>query len=458
MKLDDKARIAFQVIDTWLDYQSRYEDLPGFQVCVRKKGQLIFSKAYGHANLKTQRKLTTTDLFHIASHSKTFTSCAILQLVEQGKLTLEHKAITYIPELKNHKDKRFKEITIRDLLSNRSGLFRDGIDCEFWELQKPFLSKEEMIQEVLATDLVYAPNMHTKYSNMGFALLGLIIENVMGMSYQKAMETLIFNQLKRPNIHTDYIEKFKDHCTEGHSRPLPGKKGVPLIHAPARALAAATGFCANAEDTSLFFDHVLLGEGLLKTNMQQELRSLNWPVKNSSNERYGLGLKFDKYPDMQLVGHTGGYPGFATKTVHWEGTDYIFSFFLNVANSVPYDGVKSMIQIIKMIDQTFTHKEAKEIKVTGPLMSGWDDLIFVITKKKALCFIIDTWEPYKRSLLLTSKNGEVYTCDQQNGFINPGEPITFKKDKAGNVISIKWGSSTFSQEKDFLKRLKNMVM
>ena len=145
MQQNTKEKLALRIVDAWLDYQSRFTNLPGFQICIRKKGEIIFSKAYGYANLTTQRPLKTTDLFHIASHSKTFTTCAILQLVEQGKLRLDQPALDHLPELKNHKDKRFQQITIRDLLSNRSGIFRDGLDCEFWAFQKPFLSRAKIL-------------------------------------------------------------------------------------------------------------------------------------------------------------------------------------------------------------------------------------------------------------------------------------------------------------------------
>src|SRR3990167_11098260 len=78
--------LSLRLIDAWLTYQSRFTDLAGLQICIRKKGEILLSKAYGVANLKTKRPLKTSDLFHIASHSKSFTSCAVLQLVEQGKL------------------------------------------------------------------------------------------------------------------------------------------------------------------------------------------------------------------------------------------------------------------------------------------------------------------------------------------------------------------------------------
>ena len=84
MNVTDKEKLALKVIDTWLDYRFRYSNLPGFQVCIRKSGKVLFSKAYGYSNLMTKKPLATRDLFHIASHSKTFTSCAVLQFAEQS--------------------------------------------------------------------------------------------------------------------------------------------------------------------------------------------------------------------------------------------------------------------------------------------------------------------------------------------------------------------------------------
>lgn len=458
MKINNTDKLALQAMDIWLDYRQRYSNLPGFQVCIRKKSQLIFSKAYGYANLKTKRILTTKDLFHIASHSKTFTSCAILQLAEQGKLDLQQRAIAYLPELKQHKDKRFQEITIRDLLSNRSGLFRDGRDSDFWELYKPFPSKEQFIQEILSSDLIVTPNTWSKYSNMGFSLLGFVIEYVLGMPYEKAMESLVLKKLKGTQIFPDYPEKFMAFFADGHSRPFLEGKRLPLKHAPALTLAPATGFCANAEDTSLFFGKLLQGKGLLKQEMQQELLSLNWSMKNSSHERYGLGLHFDRFSKGDLIGHGGGYPGFSTYTVNWSGTDYVISFFVNTNEAIPFKAVKGLIQIMDKIKLTFTNAEAKKATISPPLMNKWGSSLFILTKKKGLCLFLDTWLPCEDALFLTSKNGEDYLCEKQSGYSNVGEKITFKKDTKRNILSVKWGSSLIPQEKIFLKNFKNTLL
>ncbi len=458
MKSTHREKLALQIIDTWLDYRLRFSNLPGFQVCIRRKGQVIFSKAYGYANLDTKRKLTTKDLFHIASHSKTFTSCAVLQLAERGKLDLQQRALDFLPDLKNHKDKRFKQITIRDLLSNRSGIFRDGIDCEFWELRKPFLSKEQLIQEVLSSDLIFSPNEYSKYSNIGFSLLGLIIENVLGTSYQQAMNALVLKNFKETHMMTDYSDQHKGNFADGHSRPLLENKRRPFKHAPTFAMAPATGFCANAEDTSLFFETLLLGQGLLKKETQKELLSLNWPVKNVPDERYGLGLHFSKFSDMELVGHSGAYPGFSTDTAHCVNTDYIISCFLNTNEVALWEIPYSIFQIFNKINSTFTDADAKQAVIGGPFMNKWKPLLFVLAKKKGMCFPLETWSLCSEALLLTSKNGKEFLGEKQSGYNNVGELLSFKKDKEGTLLSAKWGSETFPLEKTFLENLKGTLL
>jgi len=458
MNATDKEKLALKLIDTWLDYRSRFSNLPGFQLCIRKEGKVLFSKAYGTANLLTKKPLTTKDLFHIASHSKTFTSCAVLQLVEQGKLALHQPAINYLPELKNHKDKRFKQITVRDLLSNRSGLFRDGIDSDFWDLQRPFPSKEQLIQEVLSSDLIYAPNEYTKYSNMGFSLLGLVLENALGMPYQKVAETLILNKLKDSHLLTDYTDQQKTSFAQGHSRPFFDQKRLPFKHMPALALAPATGFCGNAEDTSLFFETLLRGKGLLTQEMQKELLSLNWRVKNASQERYGLGLQFDKFADMELVGHNGAYPGFSSTTSHALGTKYVISFFLNTNEVLPVRAVWSIFQIFNKVDSTFTPEEAKEALTGGPFMNKWRGLMFALTKKKGLGFPLENWAPNDEAMVLSSQNGEDYLCDNLIGYASVGEKFTFEKDKDGTILSAKLGSYPYLLEKTFLSNLERTLL
>lgn len=456
MIIKHREQVAIQLIDQWLGYRSRYTNLPGFQVCIRKKGAIIFSKAYGFANVTAGTFLTTKHLFHIASHSKTFTACIFLQLELMGKVKLNYLITDYIPELKNHTDKRFRKITIRDLLTHRSGIFRDGLDSVFWELQKPFLSREELLQETLSTALFYDPNTVTKYSNIGYGLLGVILENLMQMPYHTVVQDMILSKLSDNMILPDYSGE-KTKFADGHTRAYFNGQRRVMKHAAAQGLAPATGFCANAESTSLFFHEFLLGKKLLTEQAQQELLSLNWLVKNVKNQHYGLGIQFDG-DDLQLIGHSGGYPGFVTQTCLIAGTDYVVSFFLNTNEFIPFDVVQGVAGVFNKVKEVFTNAEAKKAVVTLPMMSKYGASIHVLSGKKALYFTLDSWMPHNFCLVFEQQKQDDYICYKESGYGSVGERISYHKNHQGIIESVKWGSFMYYPEKTFLQKLESVLI
>ena len=147
---------AASFIESWL--QSRYDrlDIPGFVVGIAHEGKMVFRRAYGYANLERKEPLTPDHIFRIASQSKMFTATAVLQLQEQGKLRLDDCVTDYIPWLREHQDKRWQQVTIRQLLSHSAGVIRDGLDltrgrtsnreaiCDFIDLPASVLSFLEL--------------------------------------------------------------------------------------------------------------------------------------------------------------------------------------------------------------------------------------------------------------------------------------------------------------------------
>ena len=94
-ELDD-ATLA--TIDRWLTYRVWHCRVPGAQVAIGYEGRLIFSRAYGYADLEHRRPMRTDHLFRIASHSKTFTATLVLQLVERDQLRLDDRLGEHLPE------------------------------------------------------------------------------------------------------------------------------------------------------------------------------------------------------------------------------------------------------------------------------------------------------------------------------------------------------------------------
>lgn len=431
---DLRDKIAATVVDLWLgNLIDCFGGVPGIQVCVRKDGDILLNKAYGIANVETGEALTTDHIFHVGSQSKMLTSCAIHILQERGALSLEDKLVDHLPELTSHSDERFKEITLRHLVEHKSGIFRDGTTPGFWQYDRPFPSKEEVVQQVLSKELAYAPGETEKYSNFGYALLGLVIEKASGRSYEEFIKDEISSPLGVP-LYTDYVRDSSIRFAEGHSR---GASRMPLRHSSANGLAAATGGCATAESASLFGHEYYFGNKLISASIQKQVCA--------QLARWDCG-------SPHLVGHFGAYQGNSSGTLGGtlEEAKYVASYNANNEKaSFPIHGVLGLFKLVK---ETFNESEARKVVVSKPLYNLGAGYVFVVGATKALCIPIET----------TSPNSEAATAIKTNkGFFVEGaskyasrgeEAFRVVKTENGVIKEVFYEGSAFLPRHEFLKR------
>lgn len=117
----DIERLMATNFEPFLRKTMEEHNVPGFTIGVVKDGTVVYSRAFGMKNLDTREKLTTHSLFHQASLTKPFVGTAIMQIVEKGKVNLEDPVIKYLPYFRL-KDKRYKTITIRQMVTHTSGM------------------------------------------------------------------------------------------------------------------------------------------------------------------------------------------------------------------------------------------------------------------------------------------------------------------------------------------------
>lgn len=175
----DVVTAAAAYADSWLGLQQHLLRVPGAQAAIWFDGKLVLSCAHGVADVQTQAPLTTRHLFRVASHSKTFTATAVLQLVQAGRLRLDDAAAAWLPFLAGSP---LGEATVRELVAHTSGATRDGESADHWQLGAPFPDADEL-RRVAQEGAVLARNERFKYSNTAYSLLGLVIEAVSGTTY-----------------------------------------------------------------------------------------------------------------------------------------------------------------------------------------------------------------------------------------------------------------------------------
>ncbi len=178
--------------------------IPGGSLAVVKDGRLVHARGFGWADVEKQAPAEATSLFRIASISKPFTAVAVLQLVEQGRLTLD----AHVAELLPHKavlpsggkaDPRWRQITIRHCLQHTGGWDRDK---SFDPMFRPKLiatatgtpapaSADAVIKFMLGQPLDFDPGTHHAYSNFGYCILGRVIEQLTGRGYEQHLRAAI---------------------------------------------------------------------------------------------------------------------------------------------------------------------------------------------------------------------------------------------------------------------------
>lgn len=268
--------------------------------------------AHGQADIETGVPLTDRHLFRIASHSKTFTATAVLQLVEAGRLRLDDPISAWLPELA---EASIAAVTVRELLAHGGGLVRDGWDGGFWQLTSPFADLDELWRVATDRAAVLDRNARFKYSNVGYSLLGQVVERASGQTYADYVRGHIVEVLgltdTGPELDRTRIEEF----VTGYSALAVSDRRIAIDHADTRAMASATGFYSTATDVVRYAGAHFFGDArLLSDESKRQMQMTQWAVEGSGATSYGLGFAIADIGKRRVLGHGGGFPGQITRT------------------------------------------------------------------------------------------------------------------------------------------------
>ncbi|CAA9568474.1 MAG: Beta-lactamase class C-like and penicillin binding proteins (PBPs) superfamily [uncultured Thermomicrobiales bacterium] len=359
----DVLREALAYADSWLAYRVWKLRAPGAQVAVWFDGKVQFSKAYGLSNLDTGEPLTTSHLFRVASHSKTFTATAVMQLLEAGKLRLDDAVGSWVPALTGA-GSPLAEGTVRELLSHSSGAIRDGVDSTYWSHGRPFPGEGELLELAIREGAVRQPEAAFKYSNIGFSLLGLIVGKAAGSTYNEYTRAAIIETLGLQNTGPELDEARLPEFAGNHSGLSSWTERQVVPHVDTRAMAAATGFYSTAEDMVVFASAHFFGDTrLISDRSKNEMQRPVWTGQSpeAPQDGYGYGTSIRHYDGHRMVGHAGGYPGHITRTM-WDPNEGLAISVLTNAVDGPAEELAA--GVLKILDK------ARDVPPALPLDSG----------------------------------------------------------------------------------------
>lgn len=446
---------ATKYIKSYLKFKYDYSNVPGFVASVSYDGKIILNEAFGHADVENKIKMTNDHIFRVASHSKTFTATAIMQLQEQGKLRIDDYITDYLDWLKEHDDTRWQKVTIRQIMSHSAGITRDGKDVNFWGVEEPFPDEKQLQEEILKTKLVFDNNTKFKYSNFGYSLLGLLIYKVSGLPYNEYVTKNIIQPLKLKNTYPEQTYIKTDNLVTGYSRLGINRKRLPIAKdISTNAMSSATGFCSTASDLCAYFDSHMIGrKSVLSEESKKEMQRIQW--QTSMNSSYGLGLEISYCKNNKLVGHGGGFPGHATKSFFDSEHKIVISVLANSINGNANNLANSVYDTIIYFLENYKTSSKKLDKYEGRYVSLWGATDFVSLGDKIMFVCPFDWSPFNFVGSLKHVHQHQFQIVNKNSsFGSNGETALFDI-KDNKVTSINYAGEKLLPESVYNENLEN---
>jgi len=334
---------AVRSIATVMQRRSSEGDFSG-TVLVARNGTILYKQAFGFANREWNTPNDLETKFEIGSMTKQFTALLILQFVNEGKITLDGHITDYLPYYRKDTGKK---VTIRELLSHTSGIpeFLSYPGFQTGPASRTHYGVQQFAAEFCSGDLKFAPGTRFEYSNSGYFLLGAILEQVSGTTYERLLQDRILIPLKMKNSGYTHTETILAHRAAGYERSSGGFQNARYYD---MSIPFAAGAMYSTVEDLLRWDQALYTEQLLPARLRNLLFTPNL-------EDYGFGWSI--YVPKAGQPNTG-------ETILMHG-GAIFGF-QSVIERIP--GSRELIVLLDNSDSTKILEIARDIRaaVNGP--------------------------------------------------------------------------------------------
>lgn len=313
---------------------------PGATVMVIQRGKILYQAAYGLADVEAGVALTPAHIFHIGSVGKQFTAIGIMQLLQTGKLAYDDAIRTYLPELPAWAD----AITIRHLLHHTSGLpdYTDAImDKMFQRSDTP--SNADLIAVLATMRKPGEPGEWFEYSNIGYDLLGSIIERVSGQTFARYLESHIFKPLAMKQTFSLPNARRQQAKLVAHS--YEAADGEPYDTDPLDGLLGSGSVYSTVGDMYLY-DQALYGNKLVKQAILAEAFKTG-VLNDGSKTGYGFAFELETWQKRAYVAHSGAWLAFQSDYVRFPKEQLSVFVLLNRSYAIP-DEPRIALQVAKI--------------------------------------------------------------------------------------------------------------
>lgn len=319
---------------------------PGLSLAVVKSGEIVYQKGFGLADGPKNIAVNPDTVFQWMSITKIATAVAIFQLHEKGALTIEDPVVKHLPFCKTlHPSPGGKQITVRHLLNHSSGLANPARMFGLVHLDgRPYPDQIELVEQLVAKyrRLKFEPGTQATYSNLGYTILGAIVETITGQPHHEYVAEHIFRPLRMDNSNHVYTETMRANAAVG-SQPrgnIISSLLAMVVEDPDRFIRetvngrmwfkrASPDFSGGAGVNGPAWEAALFGAALLNGGFLNDARILSsesatmmieeghivakgGPGSIYKGAKHGLGWLIWPNGNRQRIMHSGEGPGFSS--------------------------------------------------------------------------------------------------------------------------------------------------
>jgi D-alanyl-D-alanine carboxypeptidase len=306
---DVRLKEAYSRLDAYIAREMHDKGIPGLSLALTDRNGLLRASTYGYADVKLKKPVTPETEFEIGSISKSFTAISLLQISERGKFDPRQPITKYLPWFSVHSN--YTPITGHDVMSHSAGLPRDRDDIP-----------SSLYQAAGVRDrwTGYEPGKHFAYSNIGYQIMGYLLEEITGKSSAENVDERILQPLGMKHSEPIFTHDTYARLAIGYA-PLyddrPNRASSPLIEATWLEYAAGDGAIVSTASDMAVYLRMLLNHGIAPTGRIMSEDSFKLLTQHASEESkgvwYGYGMSSWMVDGHNYIGHAGGMVGYSSK-------------------------------------------------------------------------------------------------------------------------------------------------
>ncbi len=300
---------------------------PGGVVLVSEKGKVIYEKAFGMANMELNVPMETDMVFCYGSMTKQFTAVAILELVEQGKLSLNDTVGKFLPDYPPH----LKPVTIYQLLTHTAGVPNAKSLNSLVGLGRGWLSANQVMATFKDLPLDFQPGTRFLYSNSGYQLLGIILEKITGQPYAEYMDAHVLAPAGM--THAFYGNDMKI-VPNRAACYLYTRNGIENACNYNVQVAFSAGALQGTVEDLLHWQQSLLAEKFIHKPLLKQAWEKG-SLSNGEKVDYGFGWSPGTLQGTPVIEHSGNMGGFMTDAIYVPERDIYVVVLFNFRGRLP---------------------------------------------------------------------------------------------------------------------------